>query len=227
MGRLLLFLQLAAAVCIVAFFGIWGSLPAPLALAPLLVFALVPLLAACAVWPFESLRRALLDGWGSDPLRRALKQSAAVWRFMEGMAPLAGILGAGTFLIVALTAPAEAGGAPGAGAPGRTAAALAGLCAGEAAFAFLLLRVVRQTVDLLQAGDAARVPREIGEAAAQRFSLSRREREVAGLLTEGLRYDEIARRLFISTKTVKTHVHHLYEKTDSRNRMELANRLRA
>ena len=41
------------------------------------------------------------------------------------------------------------------------------------------------------------------------------------------RYEEIADRLFISTKTVKTHVHHLYEKTDSRNRMELANRLRA
>jgi DNA-binding CsgD family transcriptional regulator len=28
-------------------------------------------------------------------------------------------------------------------------------------------------------------------------------------------------------KTVKTHVHRVYEKTESRNRMELANRLRA
>jgi DNA-binding CsgD family transcriptional regulator len=33
--------------------------------------------------------------------------------------------------------------------------------------------------------------------------------------------------LFISAKTVKTHVHHVYEKTRSRNRSELALRLRA
>ncbi len=115
------------------------------------------------------------------------------------------------------------------GSPGqaRGAVALAGLCAGETAGAFLFFRAVRQTVDLLGLGAAGGIPREISDAAVTRFSLSPREREVASLLTEGLRYDEIATRLFISTKIVKTHVHHLYDKTDSRNRRELANRLRA
>jgi len=50
---------------------------------------------------------------------------------------------------------------------------------------------------------------------------------VAALLTQGMLYEEIAARLFISVTTVKTHVHRLYEKTECRNRMELANRLRA
>ena len=224
MGRLLPFLQLAVVVFIVAFLGAWGSVPAGLAVAPLLVVVLCPLFAASAVWPLPALRRAFVDGWGNDPLRRALAQSAAVWRFMEGLAPLAGILGAGTFVVLAL-------GSVGAGTPGndgyRRALAIAGLCGAEAGGAFLLLRAVRQTTDLLGSRTSAPIPREITDAAIARFALSAREREVAVLLTEGLRYEEIASRLFISTKTVKTHVHHLYEKTDSRNRMELANRLRA
>ena len=225
MGRLLPAFQLAAAACIVAFFGLWGALPARLVLAPLLVVTLCPVLSAAAVWPLATLRRAFSDGWGNDPLRRTRPESARAWRFMEGMAPLAGILGAGTFLIVVLAAPA---GVAGSGLPdARRAAALVGLCAGEAAGAFLLFRAVRQTVDLLRDRASASIPREITESAVLRFSLSAREREVAALLTEGLRYEEIAARLYISAKTVKTHVHRLYEKTDSRNRMELANRLRA
>lgn len=217
MGRLLPFLQLAAA-CIIALFGIWGGVPAGLAVAPLLVVIACPLLAACAVWPLPMIRQAFVDGWGNDPLRRTRPQSVAIWRFMERMAPLAGILGAGTFAVLAL-----------AGIPGRLepAAALAGVGAGEAAGAFLLFRAVRQTVDLLADRPGSVLPREITVAAGDRFSLSPREREVAALLTQGLRYNEIADRLFISMKTVKTHVHRLYEKTQTRNRMELANRLRA
>jgi DNA-binding CsgD family transcriptional regulator len=227
MGRLFPFLQLTAVVLIVSFFGVWGAVPAGLVTAPLLIVILCPLLAASAVWPLHALRRAFLDGWGNDPLRRASPESALIWRFLERMAPIAGILGAGTFLVLALSGLADLGRSGDASAPGQHAAALAGLCGGESAGAFLLFRVVRQTVDLLQDRGGTRIPREMSDAAVARFSLSPREREVAGLLTEGLRYDEIAARLFISTTTVKTHVHHLYEKTDTRNRMELANRLRA
>jgi DNA-binding CsgD family transcriptional regulator len=206
MGRLLPFLQLSFAVCAAAFFALWGALPA--------VLAVAPLLAATAVWPIATLRRAVLDGWGADPLRRARPESVSIWRFLEGMALPGGFLGASVFVLLAL-----AGHATGAGA-------LAGLCCAEAAGVFLIFRVVRQTVDLLQARPAAVIPGQLSAAAAARFGLSPREREVAALLAEGLRYEEIAARLFISAKTVKTHVHRLYEKTESRNRMELANRLR-
>jgi two-component system nitrate/nitrite response regulator NarL len=53
-------------------------------------------------------------------------------------------------------------------------------------------------------------------------SLSEREREVLGLLAEGLRNREIAERLVISEATVKTHVRHVLEKLHFRNRAEAA-----
>jgi DNA-binding NarL/FixJ family response regulator len=52
--------------------------------------------------------------------------------------------------------------------------------------------------------------------------LSDREREVLGLLAEGLRNREIAERLVISEATVKTHVRHVLEKLRFRNRAEAA-----
>lgn len=48
-----------------------------------------------------------------------------------------------------------------------------------------------------------------------------REREILGLVCEGLSNDEIARRLFVATTTVKTHVKSLLTKTGSRSRVEL------
>lgn len=52
--------------------------------------------------------------------------------------------------------------------------------------------------------------------------LSDREREVLGLLAEGLRNREIAERLVITESTVKTHVRHVLEKLRFRNRSEAA-----
>jgi DNA-binding NarL/FixJ family response regulator len=52
--------------------------------------------------------------------------------------------------------------------------------------------------------------------------LSAREREVLGLIAEGLRNREIAERLVISETTVKTHVRHVLEKLRIRNRAEAA-----
>ncbi len=53
-------------------------------------------------------------------------------------------------------------------------------------------------------------------------TLSEREREVLGLLAEGLRNREIADALFITEATVKTHVRHILEKLRFRNRAEAA-----
>ena len=52
--------------------------------------------------------------------------------------------------------------------------------------------------------------------------LSRREREVAGLVAEGLTNPEIAARLFISTRTVTTHLQHVYERLGISSRTALA-----
>jgi len=55
-----------------------------------------------------------------------------------------------------------------------------------------------------------------------RERLSRREREVYELLTEGLTNREIAKLLFIEESTVKAHAHHIYDKLGTRSRTALA-----
>ena len=52
--------------------------------------------------------------------------------------------------------------------------------------------------------------------------LSAREREILGLVAEGLRNREIAERLFLSEATVKTHVRNVLKKLRFRNRAQAA-----
>ncbi|HEY7461956.1 MAG TPA: response regulator transcription factor [Gemmatimonadota bacterium] len=52
--------------------------------------------------------------------------------------------------------------------------------------------------------------------------LTDREREVTALVGEGLRNKEIADRLFISERTVKTHISNIFQKLDLSDRLELA-----
>jgi DNA-binding NarL/FixJ family response regulator len=52
--------------------------------------------------------------------------------------------------------------------------------------------------------------------------LSRREREIVGLVAQGFRNREIADKLFISEQTVKNHMHNIFEKIGVQDRLELA-----
>lgn len=54
--------------------------------------------------------------------------------------------------------------------------------------------------------------------------LSEREREILGELSNGLRYKEIADKLFLSTETVRTHIRNIYEKLQVNSRTEALNR---
>jgi DNA-binding NarL/FixJ family response regulator len=63
--------------------------------------------------------------------------------------------------------------------------------------------------------DRARVPAPRGV-----HDLTPRELEVLGLMGEGLRHEQIARRLFISPKTVATHVEHILRKLAVRSSTE-------
>jgi DNA-binding CsgD family transcriptional regulator len=60
------------------------------------------------------------------------------------------------------------------------------------------------------------------ESAAGFENLSKREREVLGLLAEGLSNREIAERLFIVESTAKLHVRRILAKTGTRSRTEAA-----
>lgn len=55
--------------------------------------------------------------------------------------------------------------------------------------------------------------------------LSEREQEIIQYLSQGLRYKEIADRLFISTETVRTHIRNIYEKLQVNSRTEALNQV--
>lgn len=52
--------------------------------------------------------------------------------------------------------------------------------------------------------------------------LTRREREIASLIGEGLTNREIASRLYVSERTAQNHVHHILTKLDLTNRSQIA-----
>jgi len=95
-------------------------------------------------------------------------------------------------------------------------AAIAAAAAGE-------MRAPKRVADLILRRLAnlsgSRVPTE-------RDTLTRREREVAYLIDNGLSNNEIAQRLGIQLSTVKNHVHQVLVKTNARRRGEAASRLR-
>ena len=88
-----------------------------------------------------------------------------------------------------------------------------------------------QTIRSVVAG-ARCFPSDLVEAALGRLgvanagdrlaSLSRREREVMGLVAEGLINKEVGQRLNLSEGTVKIHLHNIYQKTGLGNRTALA-----
>ena len=62
---------------------------------------------------------------------------------------------------------------------------------------------------------------EAGEERHRFDGLTDREREILALIAEGLSNQEIARKLYISIKTVQTHRTHIMEKLDLHNRAQL------
>lgn len=57
------------------------------------------------------------------------------------------------------------------------------------------------------------------------YNLTNRESEILELLAKGYRYKEIATKLFISLETVRSHVHHIYEKLQVSSRTDALNKI--
>lgn len=55
--------------------------------------------------------------------------------------------------------------------------------------------------------------------------LTSREKSIVELLAKGLRYKEIADRLFLSTETVRTHIRNIYQKLHVNSRTEALNKI--
>ena len=83
--------------------------------------------------------------------------------------------------------------------------------------AMLLLKAMDA---LMKALERRKTPK--GRTVLPYSHLSRREIEVMGLAVEGLSNKEIADRLNISIRTVKSHIHTILSKTGISNRLKLA-----
>lgn len=57
------------------------------------------------------------------------------------------------------------------------------------------------------------------------YNLTNREAEISRLVADGHTYKKIGELLYISVNTVKTHVKHIYEKTETSNKIELRKKL--
>ncbi|MGC8764362.1 MAG: ATP-binding cassette domain-containing protein [Brevinematia bacterium] len=77
----------------------------------------------------------------------------------------------------------------------------------------LIKRMTGREVDYVDSGD------EILKC----FGITGREKEIIHLLLKGYNNKQICEKLFISLNTVKTHIYSIYQKTNVKNRMELAN----
>jgi DNA-binding NarL/FixJ family response regulator len=63
-----------------------------------------------------------------------------------------------------------------------------------------------------------------GKANLQKaIRMTKREREVIALISDGLSNKEIGLRLHIATYTIKSHVHNIMEKLELHSRLEVAN----
>jgi DNA-binding NarL/FixJ family response regulator len=72
------------------------------------------------------------------------------------------------------------------------------------------------------AGEGRPAPASTHPAATARAALTEREREILGMVGEGLANKEIARRLQIELATVKTHIHNILRKLGVNSRTEAA-----
>ncbi len=86
---------------------------------------------------------------------------------------------------------------------------------------FLLISHMRQWTRTQKAREGSGPNAEL----LSRYGVTDREREVLALLARGRTYNEAADELCLSLATIKSHVSHLYEKTGTRNKVELINLL--
>jgi DNA-binding CsgD family transcriptional regulator len=216
MGRLVVGIELAAVVVGIAAVSAGGSLSLLVSLVPLLFVIAVPLIGGFMAWTPAELARAFRDASSTGRLPARSAASAQVWELLERAAYLGGLLG----VVLAASAFFSRLGSPGGSLPAKEWSAVA-LFALYAVLYGTLFRVLRGTVRSLAAAPVPALDLSLTRDFRRKYRLSDRECQVITLVLEGRKYREIAEELFISIKTVKTHVTHVYDKTGTAGRVEL------
>lgn len=96
-------------------------------------------------------------------------------------------------------------------------------------------KIIEAILDINSGGSpmSAAIARKVVEAFARTTQpaeeleeLTRREKEILLYLEDGLRYKEIAEKLFLSVETVRTHIRNIYVKLQVQSRIEALNKVR-
>lgn len=77
--------------------------------------------------------------------------------------------------------------------------------------------IARKALQLIRNG------KPVDQVASVNYELSKREIEILEKIAEGMNYQEIADKLFISPKTVRKHIENIYQKLRVHNKMEAVN----
>ncbi len=214
MVRTLFWLEAIILAVFAVLASVIGRLGAREIFLPAIAIFLLPLAGAAAIWPPVDVVKAFFRAFSS---RGPVTEDSPSIEILESLGSFS-ILGAIIYCLAATRILLDISAASAFEEAWRIAAfALLG------SLYALSLSVLRQAVESGQVVSIpARVapsPDLIGLVAA--YGLSPRESEIASCLVRGLSYKETADRLFISIKTVKTHVTHIYAKTSCPNRVAL------
>jgi DNA-binding NarL/FixJ family response regulator len=96
-------------------------------------------------------------------------------------------------------------------------------------------KIIESIIDIRNGGSpmSAAIARKVVQAfnrpeelSDEYHLLTPREKEILAFLEDGLRYKEIATRLFLSVETVRTHIRNIYLKLQVQSRTEALNKIR-
>ncbi len=111
--------------------------------------------------------------------------------------------------------------------PAELLAAIADLHSGGSPMSSQIARKVLKAFQEIAAAQAAQ-PRQPSQAEvsisaqeAHEYSLGKREQEIIELLAQGLSYQEIADKIFLSHATIRTHIRNIYRKVQVQSRSEM------
>lgn len=79
------------------------------------------------------------------------------------------------------------------------------------------MSIARKALQLIRTGKPCE------NSASEAYQLSKREIEILEKIAEGMNYQEIADKLFISPKTVRKHIENIYQKLRVHNKIEAVN----
>jgi DNA-binding CsgD family transcriptional regulator len=219
MARTLFFIEAILLLLSSVLLSSVGTAMLPALVVPMATAIAIPILGVSAIWPFRNVMRAFLHAFAKERPGKGAGESVVILEALAGFGGLGAVfcvVGA----VIVMSKSIAAGSRPFDAAIHALALSLFGMVY------VMTSRILRNVVS-----EAAAIPENEDVAAglsafATKYGLSRRESEVAAEIVKGRSYQEAADSLFISIKTVKTHISRVYEKTGCPNKVALVLLLR-